>query len=90
MFQTVFALFIFTGHAVTADLQFATKEHCEEVRTQIQLPRVAYKTQCVEMKVPVKKLSLDCDFDVTDWWNSSNSYVHHFPAPRKLRCKETR
>ena len=87
MFQTIFALFIFTGYAVTADLQFSTKEHCEEVRSQIQQPRAAFKTQCVKMKVPVK--TLDCEFEVTEWWNGSNSYVKHFPAPKKLKCKET-
>lgn len=92
MFSTMFALFIFTGYTVTADLQFATREQCEAVRTQIQKPRVAFKTQCVEIQVPVK--TLECEVENFTFHNEEtyrkNTYVHYFPAIGKIKCKEVK
>lgn len=92
MFSTVFALFIFTGYTVTADLQFATREQCEAVRTQIQQPRVAFKAQCVEIQVPVK--TLECDVENfafhSEETNRKNVYAHYFPAIGKIKCREVK
>ena len=92
MFSTMFALFIFTGYTVTADLQFATREQCEAVRTQIQQPRVAFKAQCVEIQVPVK--TLECDVENftfhNDETNRKNLNVHYFPAIGKIKCREAK
>ena len=82
MVSTMFALFIFTGYTVTADLQFATREQCEAVRTQIQQPRVAFNAQCVEIQVPVK--TLECAVENYDY------NVHYAPAIRKIKCKEVK
>lgn len=87
MVASVFTLFIFTGYTVTADLQFATKEHCEEVRAQIEKPRVAFKAQCVETKVVPK--TFVCDPDNYSYLAEGNHYVHKFPAIRKIKCRET-
>lgn len=82
MISTMFALFIFTGYTVTADLQFATREQCEAVRTQIQKPMVAFKAQCVEIQVPAK--TLECAVENYDY------NVHYAPAIRKIKCKEVK
>lgn len=90
MLSTMFALFIFTGYTVTADLQFATREQCEAVRTQIQQPRVAFKSQCVEIQVPVK--TLECEVENYNHHTpyEDNRYDHTFPAAAKIKCKEVK
>ena len=92
MFNTMFALFIFTGYTVTADLQFATREQCEAVRTQIQQPRVAFRAQCVEIQVPVK--TLECDVENFTFHSEEttrrNVYAHYFPAIGKIKCREVK
>ena len=82
MFSTMFALFIFTGYTVTADLQFSTREQCEAVRTQIQKPRVAFKALCIEIQVPVK--TLECAVENYEY------NTHQAPAIRKIKCKEVK
>lgn len=88
MFKTLFVLMIFMGNNINTELKFDTKETCEEFRSQIVKPHVAFKAKCVEMKV--KKKSFHCTTIATTSVDTdgSNIYVNTFPVIDKFNCVE--
>lgn len=91
MLDTLYVLFIFlTAIDLNTNLNFPTRETCEETRTVLkQELRRYYDIKCVPVRQ--KQKTLDCTVENYNHHTpyEDNRYVHTFPAAAKIKCKES-